>query len=209
MPVNGVYLAAAGLGGVILYAGFKGKKWTDVTHGIIGGQNPASIGQSNPIITSPVAYQQGAYGYGGYPVGAGGTVAGSAIAQDALKYQGAGYVWAGTPGSGAGHWDCSSFCNAVIGRDLGMAIPMYGAGKYTGQAHGPNTLIWLAWPGCRKVSTPEAGVLAIWQTHMGICIGGNKMISALNSQLGTKVTTIQEAAPGGEILTLKQLKAAA
>lgn len=208
MPVNGVYLAAAGLGGVILYAGFKGKKWTDVTHGVLSGKNPAGIGTSNPIVTSPVAYQQGSYGYGGYAVGGGGTVAGSAIAEDALKYQGAGYVWAGTPGSGEGHWDCSSFCNAVIGRDLGMAIPMYGAGKYHGQAHGPNTVIWLAWPGCRKVSSPAPGILAIWQTHMGICIGGNKMISALDGRDGTKVTTIQGGAPSGEILVLKQLKAA-
>jgi cell wall-associated NlpC family hydrolase len=208
MPVNGMYLAVAGLGGVILYAGFKGKKWTDVTHGLIGGSNPANIGQSYPIVTSPVAYQQGSYGYGGYAVGAGGTVGGSAIAEDALKYQGAGYVWAGSPGSGAGHWDCSSFCNAVIGRDLGMAIPMYAAGKYIGQAHGPNTLVWLAWSGCRKVSSPEPGVLAIWQTHMGICIGGSKMISALDTRYGTVVTTIQGGAPTGEILTLKQLKAA-
>jgi len=209
VPVKGVYLASAGLGTVILYAGFKGKKWTDVTHGLLSGENPASIGQSNPIVTSPVAYQQGTYGYGGYAVGGGGTVSGRAIAEDALQYQGASYVWAGAPGSGAGHWDCSSFCNAVIGRDLGMAIPMYAAGKYHGQAHGPNTLIWLVWNGCSRVKTAAPGVLAIWQTHMGICVGGNKMISALNGQIGTKVTTIQEAAPGGEILTLKQLKASA
>ena len=211
MPVNGVYLAAAGLGGVILYAGFKGKKWTDILHGLPSGTNPSTIGQSYPISTSQAAYAVAATGYGtgGGVVASGGTASGEAIASDALKYQGASYVWAGAPGSGAGHWDCSSFCNAVIGRDLGMAIPMYAAGKYVGQAHGPNTLIWLAWPGCRKVSSPEPGILAIWQTHMGICIGGNKMISALDAQLGTKVTTIQEAAPSGEILTLKQLKAAA
>lgn len=207
MPVKGVYLASAGLGTVILYAGFKGKKWTDVTHGLLSGQNPATMGQSNPIVSSSVAFQQGAYGYGGYAVSSGGTVSGRAIAEDALQYQGTGYVWAGTPGSGEGHWDCSSFCNAVIGRDLGMAIPMYAAGKYHGQAHGPNTLIWLTWSGAKRVSSPGPGILAVWQTHMGICVGGNKMISALNGQLGTKVTTIQEAAPAGEILTFKQLKA--
>jgi NlpC/P60 family len=212
MPVKGVYLAASGIGAVILYAGFKGKKWTDVTHALIAGKDPTSVGQSNPIVTSPVAYQQGAYGYGGFTLpGGGGTASGNAIAEDALQYQGSGYVWAGTPGSGRGHWDCSSFANAVIGRDLGMAIPGYAAGKYIGQAHGPNTLLWLAWPGAKKVPGNSAapGNLAIWQTHMGICIGGGKMISALNAAIGTKVTTIQGGAPAGEILTIKQLVASA
>jgi len=211
MPVKGVYLASAGIGAIILYAGFKGKKWTDVTHSIISGQSPTATQGAYPITTSPVAYQSGSgsFGYGGYSIGTGGTASGEAIGQDALKYQGASYVWAGAPGSGAGHWDCSSFCNAVIGRDLGMAIPMYAPGKYIGQAHGPNTIIWLAWPGARRVSQPSPGVLVIWQTHMGICLGGDKMISALNGQLGTQVTTISEAAPPGEIKTFKQLKASA
>jgi cell wall-associated NlpC family hydrolase len=207
MPVKGVYLAGAGLGAILLYSGFKGKKWTDVTHGLISGQGiPAKSPYT--ITTSPVAYQQGSYGYGGYSVGTGGTASGEAIAQDALKYQGASYVWAGAPGSGAGHWDCSSFVNAVVGRDMGMAIPMYAAGKYIGQAHGPNTVIWLAWPGARRTSTPEPGTLVIWQTHMGICLGGQKMISALNGRLGTQVTNIHDAAPPGEIRTFKNLVAA-
>ena len=209
MPAKGVYLASAGIGAILLYAGFKGKKWTDVTHSLISGQNPADVQSPYPITTSPIAYQQGAYGYGGYSIGTGGTVSGEAIASDALKYQGASYVWGGAPGSGAGHWDCSSFVNAVVGRDLGMAIPMYAAGKYVGQGHGPNTIIWLAWPGARKVSGPAPGILVIWQTHMGICLGGQKMISALNGQLGTQVTNIHDAAPPGEIAIFKQLKAAA
>jgi cell wall-associated NlpC family hydrolase len=208
MPVKGVYLAGAGIGAIMLYAGFKGKKWTDVTHGLISGQSPADSQSIYPIVTSPVAYTQGSYGYGGYAVGTGGTASGEAIAQDALKYQGATYVWAGTPGSGEGHWDCSSFCNAVIGRDLGMAIPMYGAGKYHGQAHGPNTVIWLVWPGAVRVSTPEPGDLVIWQTHMGICIGGGKMISALDTNAGTVVTTFKDGSPSGEIKMFKRLKAA-
>ena len=209
MPAKGLYLGMAGFGAVILYAGFKGKKWTDITHGLISGQSPANAPSLYPITTSPIAYQQGAYGYGGYSIGTGGTASGEAIASDAVKYQGASYVWAGAPGSGAGHWDCSSFANAVIGRDLGMDIPMYKAGKYHGQAHGPNTIIWLAWPGAKRVSGPAPGILAIWQTQMGICVDGNKMISALNGQLGTQVTTIRNGAPPGEIVTYKQLKASA
>lgn len=214
MPVKGVYLAGAGIGSVMLYAGFKGKKWTDVTHALVGGENPSNVGQSYGITTSPAAFeptQTASYGgsFGGI---GGGTATGQQIAEDALLYKGAGYVWAGAPGGGhaEGHWDCSSFANAVIGRDLHMAIPMYGAGKYNGQAHGPNTIIWLAWPGAKRVPLHEAsaGDLAIWQTHMGIVVDNLHMISALNSQIGTQVTTINGGAPPGEIVTIKQLVAA-
>lgn len=209
MPVKGIYLASAGAGAVVLYAGFKGKRWTDVTHGLLAGKNPTSIPETQNITTSTAAFTQGSYGYGGYTVGSG-TVGGEAIAQDALKYQGAGYTWGGVPGSGQ-TWDCSSFCNAVIGRDLGMAIPMYGAGKYHGQSHGPTTMIWLVWPGATRVPKGQqgAGDLAIWQTHMGILTDATHMISALDTRYGTIRTTIHGGAPGGEIVTYKRLKAAA
>lgn len=209
MPIKGIYLAAAGTGAVVLYAGFKGKKWTDVTHAVLEGKDPAKVPSAYDIQTSPEAFTQGSYGYGGYNV-SGGTVGGNAIAEDALKYQGTGYVWGGAPGNGAGHWDCSSFANAVIGRDLGMAIPMYGAGKYHGQSHGPTTVVWLVWPGAKRVASGQqgAGDLAIWQTHMGILTDSAHMISALNSSLGVQRTTIHGGAPGGEIVTYKRLKAA-
>jgi cell wall-associated NlpC family hydrolase len=208
MPVKGVYLAAAGIGTVVVYAGFKGKKWTDVTHSLLAGQDPKASLLSYPIETSQAAY---AYGYGSSSTSiSGGTVGGRAIADDALKYTGAGYVWAGAPGSGRGHWDCSSFVNAVVGRDLGMDIPMYKAGTYHGQAHGPNTVIWLAWWGATRVPKGQqgAGDLAIWQTHMGILTDSTHMISALNGQLGTQVTTVHGGAPGGEFVTYKRLRAA-
>lgn len=212
MPVKGLYLAAGGIGSVMLYAGFKGKKWTDVTHALVGGENPQNVAQSYGIQTEPAAFQPTqAAGYGGSFGGiGGGTATGQQIAEDALLYKGAGYVWAGAPGGGhaEGHWDCSSFCNAVIGRDLHMAIPMYKGGSYNGQAHGPSTLIWLAWPGCRRIPRAEAsaGDLAIWQTHMGIVIDNNHMISAQDAQLGTNVSSI--IGPPGEIVTIKQLVAA-
>jgi cell wall-associated NlpC family hydrolase len=209
MPVKGVYLAAAGIGCIMLYAGFKGKRWTDVTHSLLETGKPGS-GQPYAITTSPVAFQQGSYGYGGYQVGTGGTASGEAIAQQALQYQGSKYVWGGIPGTTPGvdnGTDCSGFANMVIGRDLGMAIPMYAAGKFHGQAHGPATGSWLIWNGCQGVSQNAPGVLAVWQTHMGICIGGGKMISALDTQQGVVVTTIQGGAPFGEKLFLRELKA--
>lgn len=203
MPVKGIYLGGAGVGAVMLYAGFKGKKWTDVTHGLMSGQSPSGVPQTYGITTAQAAYNATGYGSGAAGYGAAGAGSNGAIVQDALKYKGAGYVWAGAPGNGAGNWDCSSFCNAVIGRDLHMAIPMYKAGSYHGQAHGPNTIAWLAWPGAKRVSGPAPGVLVIWPTHMGICIDGTHMISALNGALGTQVGTIAADGPKFEPVTYK------
>jgi len=99
-----------------------------------------------------------------------------------LQYKGASYVWGGAPANGIGNWDCSSFCNWVIGHDMDMAIPGNPAGTYTGQSHGAVTGQWLIWGGCTTVghsgSAAVAGDLCVWQTHMGIAIGGGQMISA-------------------------------
>src|ERR1700749_518563 len=117
----------------------------------------------------------------------------AAIVSDALKYQGAGYVFGGAPGpSRAGPWDCSSFCNAVIGRDLDMAIPGYAAGDYHGQAHGPVVSPWAKWDGAVTLGSgqlPTAGDIVVWNGigasgHMGIALGPNQMISALDTEEG-------------------------
>src|ERR1700734_2202521 len=107
-------------------------------------------------------------------------VNGSVLVSDALKYQGAGYVFGGTPGaSGVGPWDCSSFVNAVVGRDLAMAIPGYAAGDYHGQAHGPVVSEWASWDGATTLptgQTPSAGDIVVYNGvgasgHMGIALG--------------------------------------
>ncbi len=131
----------------------------------------------------------------------------SAIASDALKYDGNfPYVWGGAPVNGGS--DCSGFVNMVCGRDLGMAIPGYAAGTYTGATHGPATVAWLAWSGCTTVShdgnQAQPGDLAIWQTHMGIVTGPNQMISAQDPQLGTGLSVINGAIPG-ELLFIRRL----
>lgn len=137
-----------------------------------------------------------------------GTATGQQIATDALAYQGAGYSLGGAPANGIGDWDCSSFANWVIGHDLGLAIPLYSAGDYTGQSHGPTTLMWLAWTGCVNVSRSEvgAGDLCVWQTHMGIAISDSRMISAQNASNGTQVSGI-DGFISGELLVCRRLKA--
>lgn len=133
------------------------------------------------------------------------------IVSAALRYNGAGYQFGGSPASGIGHWDCSSFVNWVVGNDCRMGIPGYPAGAYHGQTHGPVVVDWTAWSGASKISgAPSPGDIAIWPGigalgHMGIVTGPNQMISALNSRLGTKVTPISGYGPLGVAVIYKSL----
>jgi cell wall-associated NlpC family hydrolase len=203
--INGAALASLTAGSLFLYAGIRGKSVLAVVQGVVQGKAPATAPQANPVTDTTQQLADAS------PASALAGVAGdSAIASAAVKYQGAGYVWGGAPARGIGIWDCSSFANWVIGHDLGRAIPLYKAGSYDGSSHGPPTMMWLAWTGCATIGSDGAaalpGDLAVWPTHMGICLGGGNMISALNSQLGTKVTTISGGSPGGEPLLIRRLK---
>ena len=128
------------------------------------------------------------------------TVNASAIANDALRYNGAGYQYGGSPATGIGHWDCSSFVSWVMGHDLKMSIPLYPNGTYTGTAHGPTAAMYLAWSGATTIpfNSMAPGDLACWLTHIGIVIGNNQMISAYDTAKGTLVTGISGAGPTGE-----------
>jgi cell wall-associated NlpC family hydrolase len=200
--VPGTAVAATAAGALLIWSGIKGRRVTDSLRAVISGQQPAGV-NAYPVTASfddsPAAAAAGA-------VAAGGSASGSAIAAAALEGEGAGYVWGGAPAKGRGNWDCSSFANWTLGRKLGMAIPGYAAGTYTGAAHGPTTLQYLAWgskvPGGAAAAAP--GDLCVWQTHMGIALGGGQMISALNPSLGTRVTSIAGGAPGGEVLFVRR-----
>jgi cell wall-associated NlpC family hydrolase len=202
--ISGIALGSIAAGTVFVFAGIKGYSVAQTLQVIISGKDPRQQAQANPIGGTPLTAP-------GIPGGIGslGNGSGAAIAQDALRYKGAGYVWAGKPAQGIGIWDCSSFSNWVIGHDNGLAIPGWGAGKYDGSTHGPPTMIWLAWAGCTTVghdgNQAQAGDLAIWQTHMGICVGPNQMISAQSSATGTQVSAINGFIP--EVLFIRRLKA--
>lgn len=180
MTVNGVAVASVATGSVLLWSGIKGWNLSRTIGEIITGHAP----------TGSEAYSLTAASNGSSSVIASGN-AGGAVG-DAMQYQGHAYVYGGSPGKdGKSPWDCSSFCNWVFGHDLKLAIPGYGAGQYDGSVHGPPTGSWGVWPGLQHVSSPQAGDLIVWTGHMGICIGPNQMISALDSKDGTKVTPIQ------------------
>lgn len=192
---KGIAAGIIGIGGIFVWSGLNNKKITQTLQDLIRGTKPVpGPGAVQAAVTS-------------VPAGSG--VAASAAA-DAMKYQGAGYVWGGKPIDGIGHWDCSSFANWVYGHDLGLAIPAFPAGTYTGATHGPTTLYWLAWNGAVTVghdgNVAQPGDLAVWQTHMGICTGPNTMISAENPKDGTRESAINGFIP--EFLSIRRYKAA-
>lgn len=180
MAINGVALSSVAIGSVLLWSGIKGWNLSRTIGEIITGKPPS--GTNENLLTSPNANAGGNASVG---------FTSSGTANDALQYQGHSYSYGGAPGKdGKNPWDCSSFVNWVIGHDLKRAIPGYGPGQYDGSIHGPPTGSWLAWMTHIQQSQAQAGDLVVSATHMGIVIGPNQMISALNSQLGTRITPI-------------------
>lgn len=178
MPINGVALSSVAIGSILLWSGIKGWNVTRTFGEIITGKVPA--GSDVNVLTA--ANSASAIGF-----------TNSAIANDALKYAGHAYTYGGAPGKdGQSNWDCSSFVNWVIGHDMHGSIPGYPSGSYDGTVHGPPTGSWGIWPGLAHIKLTDltAGDLIVWTGHMGICVGANQMISALNSKEGTKVTPI-------------------
>lgn len=210
MPVKGTYLAIAGTGAIILWSGLRGKSWTDVLRQVVAGKNPASSANVNPI-ANPQFQSTGT----GNPSATGetpgviaGSVNGTAIANDAMKYVGHPYLYGGAPGpSGQNPWDCSSFVNWVLNHDMISPIPGYSGRQWNPSTHGPATGSYIVWTGAHTISRAnvDAGVLCVWETHIGIAINNTQMVSALNEHLGTEVTGIESGGPSGEVLVCRRL----
>lgn len=200
--INGPALGAVFAGTVFAYAGLKGKNLPAAFQAIVTGKSPATAPAANQIAGTPpgsvVPSSTGFLGIG----------SGAAIAADALRYNGMRYIWGGKPLIDGGT-DCSGLANLVVGHDEGLAIPFFKAGGYDGTQHGPPTMVWLAWGGCDTIghdgNLAQPGDLAVWQTHMGICLGPNQMISAQNPTDGTRISGINGFI--NEVLFIRRLKA--
>jgi len=188
--INGVAIAAVGAGSLLIWSGIKGWSLLATFGDVISGKKPKQ--------SSVYPLSSGDSSSGG---SAGNAPTGSVIADTALQYQGHLYKYGGAPGTnGQNPWDCSSFSNYVIGRKLGMAIPGYGPGKYTGSVHGPPTGSWAIWPGLHHKSRDSitAGDIIIWPTHMGIAISATEMVSATGPD-GTPSTVKGSIHGGGPV----------
>lgn len=206
--LSGLAITEVVAGFVLAWSGIRNRTLTDTARSLLQGKNPAAVPGAPPAL----GVSSG--GSAAVTTSASGELSGasdSEIASTALQYQGHLYDFGGAPGpDGLGPWDCSSFSNFVIGVRLKMAIPGYSPGQYTGSVHGPTTLSYLAWTGCTTVghdpSAAQAGDLAVWQTHMGICTGDGNMISAQGPN-GTPSTVVSRIeGPAGEFLTIRRIR---
>lgn len=202
--ISGKAVAVTTAGFVLAWSGIKGATIGDTLRDLLKGQ-PVPV---SPMVAPTIGVDSAVLPAG---TAAGGSVPAStsAIANDALKYQGHAYLYGGAPGpDGSRPWDCSSFSSWVLGHDSGLTLPGAGAAGYNGESHGPTTVAYLAWAHAQTVGHDgghaQAGDLCVWQTHMGIALGGGQMISALNPHLGTQVTTITAGAPPGELLFVRR-----
>lgn len=142
-------------------------------------------------------------------------VTGDQIAADALKWQGQGYVYGGSA-SRPGLWDCSSFVSWVLGHDLGLALPggKWGGAGFPPDSHGPVVESYASWKGAITVQSPARGDLVCFvgqgtSGHIGIVLGPDQMVSALDSSQGTLVTPITGYGPPGAPIVYRRVVAAA
>lgn len=181
MAVNGKALAVTSIGVLFIWSGIKGWSLLGTVQDLVTGATPSGA-NVNPLGTGATSSLPG------------NSAGGGSIADVAKQYEGHAYRFGGAPGKdGSQPWDCSSFANFVLGVRLGLRIPGYAAGAYDGSVHGPVTGQWGIWPGISHVSraSVQAGDLIVWTGHMGIALDNATMISALNANVGTKITPIE------------------
>lgn len=203
MPVRGGYLALAGGGALLIWSGIRGKSWSQVLRTILNGRKPETTAKTLAIQGNTVSSDIGVAASGLNVSGQSGSLAASAIAAVGQWR----YVFGGSPANGT--VDCSSLMNEIIGDEHDLAIPTFAPGTYRGQTHGPPTTVWFVWSGCFTIQRQDQlpGDLVIWQTHMGMIVGKEEMVSALNPSLGVEKTSIDDAAPPGEFMRIRRLKA--
>ena len=199
MPVKGTYLALAGVGGVLVWSGVKGTRWSDTLRNIISGSGTKNITTAYPITTAP---QTGGNTSGGSVGGAAGS-----LAQTFSGYVGqVPYLWGGANPHG---WDCSGSFNYVANHQCGITIPGYRPHAFTGQTHGPNTLVYWAWLPAHASHLNrdqiQANDICLWQTHMGVAVNPTEYVSAYDTQEGTVIRPIHGGGPVGELATFWRL----
>jgi cell wall-associated NlpC family hydrolase len=204
MSMKPASIAYVTVGGLLVFSGIKGSTISDTIKAVLQGnltvENTEPLSNANATVVTAGAIQ--------------GSVTGSAIATDALQYQGHAYLYGGAPGpTGMNPWDCSSFVSYILGHDMHLSIPggLWATITANGSQHGPTTTDYLAWSQASTIplASAQAGDLAVWSTHIGICLNSSQMISALNPNLTTAVTGIVDGGPQGETVTCRRLNAVA
>lgn len=166
--LNGLAVALAAAGGVVLVAGFRNVTISDTLRGILKGSLPAA----RPMQTNlAAAAARAAAGGGGASADFGPGVPtgdGAKIAAEARHYLGRPYSFGA---AGPDSFDCSGLVTWVLHHDLGYTLP---------DDHHTVTGQFYVWSGATTVPrlSCQAGDLVCWPSHMGIATGQNTMIHA-------------------------------
>lgn len=167
--ISGTALASAAGGAFLIYVGIKGSNPLDELRSILQGATPEPLGRQATGTPVTVSARTGEF--------AGGTFApasNSSIVQAAAKYIGKPYRWGAT---GPDSFDCSGLVYRAL-RESG-----YNVRRLT-------TYGWLVSPMAVTVKNPEPGDLVVWPGHMGIYVGGGRMIEAPRTGLTVRYSSV-------------------
>lgn len=173
--ISGLGMAVATLGGLLVYAGFKGTNPLEALRDVASG-TPSGVSPRNAGLQAAAA----SYRSGGDAGGASGPGAGNALVDAARSYSGDKYSQARR--NSPGFSDCSSFVGKAL-RKIGIDPPK---GSTTGS--------YLASPRFKKVSRAQAraGDLAVTTAHMAIFTGPDTAIGQQNSRRNVVEGTVED-----------------
>jgi hypothetical protein len=172
--VNGVAVAVATFGGVLVYAGFRGVSPLQALRDVTSGSPPPVVG--NPT-DAPVPATAGSSGQSGFGDGKRGTVVAAA-----QKYVGDQYSQAKR--TQAGYSDCSSFVDKVL-KDAGIKPPFSAWANTANYRMSPE---WKTIP----ASQAQPGDIAISSGHMVLVTGagGTSAIGQQNSKTDVRTGVV-------------------
>lgn len=164
--ISGPALLAVGLGIYTVWAGINNVGWLRGLFDLAQGKTPVKVKAASRPIGEYLRSGSGSTTTttGGTSVPAAGAL-GQRIVTAARRHLGAPYVWGA---AGPNTFDCSGLVSYVLSHDLGMPVKRMVTQEF------------LVWRGARTVPAAQEspGDLACWSGHIGICIGGGKMIAA-------------------------------
>jgi cell wall-associated NlpC family hydrolase len=175
MPISGTAVAAAGIGGFLVYAGIQDVDLVTGIRQIVSGQTPT------PRVATPTADWSGLVATAAFGVSA---ASGGSLVAEAQKHLGAKYVFGAV---GPSTFDCSGLVVFCLRKTLYPQCPRFVTQTFS---------LWARSQGFVKVarSSVQAGDIVLKSGHMGIAISNADMIHAPHTGTVVKVGAIYNPA---------------